>query len=647
MKKNRSNVTRINPFKLFYYRKTAGITIEALSKLTAISVRKLKRHETGTFGLRGRPQQLTSFNVIDEVSLRRIEAALNCKGRLRGGQDDDFGTLFIHYYEAHKHQSGPLDVAIEETIQEEIVAPKAIIFDFDGTLTKAGINRTNWERLWLQLGYTDNECGKLAQRFFRKEIDHDQWCRLTLEKFKAGGLRRDAVLALGRSIDLIEGFETTLEQIRQAGIPMYIVSGSIWDLVIAALGEFASYFNRIETNSFQYTPDGVIANIVGTKYDFEGKADFVKIVAGDLHIPTSEVLFIGNSINDEQVKRLTGARTLLVNPHFTAPSKEWDAFIPHMNNLEDILPYVGLGESISKQQTAITSKAGQIISLLKNEEILDLEKYTVVGGYRRFNPDVRADLINLCQQITTSLTSQPSGRQNYLISAAPGSGKTYFIQEIAASLSGKIRFIEIDLSKDNQENVQRRLEEVTGDCSCLCLVDEIDGRAGEQWPYDLIYKKLDINEGPTCRATTVFALIGSSGGNPNELREAIMSRYKAKDLIDRIPDNSKYYIKIPPLELGDGICVYVSKVLEASARKSVGITHVEKMAVFHAAMTALHSPRQIKMLADHAIDRLRGVGTVLRYDHHFDAGDGENKRFWGQYHNAVESLHQQTIRIGN
>jgi phosphoserine phosphatase len=642
---NRTRAITINPFKLFYYRKTAGITIEALSKLTAISVRRLKRYERGTLQPQGQQHQITGFTEIDEVSLRRIEAALNCKGRLRGGQNDDFGTQFLYYYEVNKHQGVPAEADSKGPAHEGSFAPRAIVFDFDGTLSRRDDNRTTWERLWTQLGYTDNECGKLVQRFFRKEIDHDQWCRLTLEKFKARGLRQEAVFALGKSIKLIDGFETTIKQIKQAGIPMYIVSGSIWDVVIAAIGEFAEYFNSIEANAFVYTPDGVIAKIVGTRFDFEGKADFIKKVADDLHIPTSQVLFIGNSINDEQVKKRSGAKTLLVNPHYTAPSEEWDAFIPHMNSLEEILPYLGLEASSLEQQTVTAaSKAEQIIALLKNEEIMDLDKYTVVGGYRRFNQNVRADLIKLCQQITTSLTSQSSGRQNYLICAAPGSGKTYFIEEIANSLGGKIKFIAIDLSKDNQEAVRRKLDDVTGETACLCMIDEIDGRAEEQWPYDIIYKKLDINE--TAQATTVFALIGSSGGDPNRLREAIRPRYKAKDLIDRIPDNSKYSIKIPPLELGDGVCVYVSKILEASARKGVHITHVEKMAIFHAAMTALHSPRQIKMLADHAIDRMRGTNAVLLYDHHFDPGDGENKRFWGQYKNAVDSLRQQTIRIG-
>ncbi|HEX8091175.1 MAG TPA: HAD family hydrolase [Blastocatellia bacterium] len=646
MKKKQSIAKKINPFKLFYYRKTVGLTLEELAEKTAISLDNLKRFEQGTSQSQGKPHCVADFAELDDASLRKIEAALNCKGKLRGGQDDDFATQILHYYEVHKPQDGSISVIPDGAARQEVFFPKAIVFDFDGTLTKPGVNRTTWERLWTKIGYTPNDCGMLAHRFFKKEIDHEQWCRITLEKFKEKGLRRDDVLAVGRSISLIDGFESTIQRINQSGIPMYIVSGSIWDVLISTIGKFATYFKRIEANVFSYTPDDVIANIVGTRYDFEGKAEFVKKVAKGLCISTSQILFVGNSSNDAMVKTLSGAKTMLVNPHFTGPSQEWDIYIPHMESLTEILPYIGITDSSPADQAEIVSKADQIIDLLMKEDALDLNRYTVVGGYRRFNSQIRSQLFELCQQITTSLSKKTQDRQNYLICAAPGSGKTYFIQEIANSVRDKTLFVEIDLSKDSEEVVRQKLNQIGGgESSCLCMIDEIDGRAGEQWPYDVIYKKLDVNEEPTCRATTVFTLIGSSGGDVNGLIKAINSRYKAKDLIDRIPENSKYYIQIPPLELGDGICVYVSKVLEASAKKDAGITHVEKMAIFHAAMTALKSPRQIKMLADHAVERVQRNGTVLRYDHHFEPGDTENKRFWGEHQKATESLHPGDIKI--
>jgi phosphoserine phosphatase len=529
---------------------------------------------------------------------------------------------------------------------EQSFLPKAIVFDFEGTLTTSDSDRTTWERLWSELDYPDSESARLEHRYARGEIDHAQWCLLTLQKFKAKGLTREQVRSVGKSIKLIDGFEIAIERIYEQGIPMYILSGSIWDVVNSVIGDFKKYFQGIWANNFAYTDDGIIENIFGTRYDFEGKAEFVKNRASELKIPTAQILFVGNSDNDEKVKELSGAKTLLVNPHRTRVSKAWDYYIPHMKSLTEILPYVGILDSTRNEQAETKRKVEQLIALLKQEEVFNLSTYTVIGGYRRFNRRTRTQLRSLAEKITTSLLNKPFGRQNYLISAAPGSGKTYFVQEIANSLKDKIRFVEIDLSKDSKEQMRQKLESVgTGETPCLCMIDEVDGAAGEEWPYELIYKQLDLNDDSKCPITIVFTLIGSSGGNINGLTEVIKARHKGRDLIDRISKSQEYYIEIPSLEIGDGICVYISKVLEAAARRGLRITHLEKMAAFYAGMTALHSPRQIKMLADHAVGRVNERSTVLRYDNHFEVGAAENKNFWNQYQIAVKALSGEELQI--
>lgn len=60
--------------------------------------------------------------------------------------------------------------------------------------------------------------------------------------------------------------------------------------------------------------DNRLAKIEGTKYDFEGKADFIRKIAKKEKLKSpSEILFIGNSDNDEYAYR-SGAQTLCFNP---------------------------------------------------------------------------------------------------------------------------------------------------------------------------------------------------------------------------------------------------------------------------------------------------------------------------------------------
>lgn len=85
----------------------------------------------------------------------------------------------------------------------------------------------------------------------------------------------------------------------------------------------------------------MLSEIVGTKYDFEGKAAFIKKVSDELHIPPCDMLFVGNSLNDRFAYQ-AGIQTLCINPKdvdFTNKNV-WTNYIQNCSSLEEILPYV-------------------------------------------------------------------------------------------------------------------------------------------------------------------------------------------------------------------------------------------------------------------------------------------------------------------
>lgn len=68
---------------------------------------------------------------------------------------------------------------------------KAVIFDFDGTLTEKKGNL--WKRIWQSLGYdigSDSYYVSLFKRFMSGNITHKQWCEFTLEAFKEKGFNK-------------------------------------------------------------------------------------------------------------------------------------------------------------------------------------------------------------------------------------------------------------------------------------------------------------------------------------------------------------------------------------------------------------------------------------------------------------------------
>ena len=87
--------------------------------------------------------------------------------------------------------------------------------------------------------------------------------------------------------------------------------------------------------------NGLLSNITGHAYDFEGKARFITMIAEGLGCHPIDILFIGNSLNDEKAAT-SGARTLCVNPkhtHFHVESM-WNNAIREMTDLRQILQYL-------------------------------------------------------------------------------------------------------------------------------------------------------------------------------------------------------------------------------------------------------------------------------------------------------------------
>jgi phosphoserine phosphatase len=161
-----------------------------------------------------------------------------------------------------KRETSP--VADARTIEKWVA--KAVVFDFDGTLTNPGSTRSTWEAIWEHLGYDANECGLLANQFYRGEITHPEWCRITLEKFKARQLTYDAVISIASGLALIQDFDECMEELQRFSVTTYLVSGSIWDVIAAVLGDRTRYFRRIEANTFRYIgPD----KRLGTVYRYE------------------------------------------------------------------------------------------------------------------------------------------------------------------------------------------------------------------------------------------------------------------------------------------------------------------------------------------------------------------------------------------
>jgi pimeloyl-ACP methyl ester carboxylesterase len=272
-----------------------------------------------------------------------------------------------------------------------------------------------------------------------------------------------------------------------------------------------------------------------------------------------------------------------------------------------------------------------------------LSRYRVVGDYTRYDETVRNILKDVWHKIAVGFDRPSRKRENHLVWAAPGSGKTYFAQQVAASLAQTIRYQECNLAKCSRQEFLSSLAQLDAESKpCLCLIDEVDAKPKEPWPYEVLLPYLDA--GVDRGARFVFVLAGSSGSSLVEMKKHIASRPKGVDLLTRIPAGNEY--EIPPMTLGDRVLVVLSQFRQAGQETGRQVQSVEKLGLYYVALNSrLWNARQLRELAVRAIERLPKNEDRVKYDHLFGAGDPENKAFWMQSLPAAADLANRFVTL--
>ena len=316
--------------------------------------------------------------------------------------------------------------------------------------------------------------------------------------------------------------------------------------------------------------------------------------------------------------------------------------------LGDPLP---VGQAVKSGQTAMPELAGAVDDPVAQEArsfigALDrvvLSRYRVIGDYTRYEETARNTLKDIRHKMAAGFDRPSRKRENYLVWAAPGSGKTYFVQQIAASMPQAIRYQECNLAKCSRQEFLSGLAQLDAENKpCLCLIDEVDAKLDEAWPYEVLLPCLDASADRS--AQFVFVLAGSSGFSLVEMKKQIVSRPKGADLLSRIPAGNEF--EIPPLNLGDRVLVVLSQFRQAGRELGREVKEVEKLSLYYVALNSrLANARQLHELAVRAIERLPTAEDRIKYDHLFGAGDPENKAFWMQSLPAAADLANRFVTL--
>ena len=289
----------------------------------------------------------------------------------------------------------------------------------------------------------------------------------------------------------------------------------------------------------------------------------------------------------------------------------------------------------------IEGSRDEVVALVGGLSSVRMDDYAVVGSYMRFGEAVREELKDARLRIAEACARPAKRRDNHLLWAAPGSGKTYFVEQVAASLPG-IDYVELNLAKLSEAGFREGLARAIAGGPTICLIDEVDAKPDEPWPYEALMPFLDVNL--ERGGGIVFVLAGSSGATIEAFKDRIRARPKGTDVLSRVPDANGW--EIAPMDAGDRILVALSQMLNAAADLDRSISEVEKLALHYlAAAPHLANARQLREFAVRAVERGAATSDRIRYDDLFDSGDPDNKTYWASVMPGADALVGSFVHI--
>lgn len=323
--------------------------------------------------------------------------------------------------------------------------------------------------------------------------------------------------------------------------------------------------------------------------------------------------------------RLALGRSLALAGKHDAATLEVQAAASEFDRLDAALDLKDARHFLADDEVPVVDPSAEALTVLTDLNVAQMSQYFVAGAYARFDEGMRNRLADSRQRIRAGLLQTTGNRENHLVWAAPGSGKTFFVQQIAKELEG-IRYVEINLAGLNEDEFRGLLSDANDtDGPCLILIDEVDAKPDASWPYEALLPFLDANVSRDGQLVVVMA--GSSGASIEDLKRAINGRPKGADLLSRTPSENE--LVVSSLDVGDQFLVALSQAQQAANRLGTSVHAAEKAALYYLAVTPyLKNARQLTEFMARAVGRMPAGEDRLKYDHLFSPGDPENKQFW-------------------
>ena len=129
--------------------------------------------------------------------------------------------------------------------------------------------------------------------------------------------------------------------------------------------------------------------------------------------------------------------------------------------------------------------------LVRSLDELRLERFVVAGDYVRFEETTRQPLKDFREKLLGGLALHGRHPTNFLLWGTPGSGKTFLVNQAAAG-GDSVTYRELNLAGLGEAEFLEGLRGLAEAKSpTVCLIDEVDSKPTESWPYQLLLPALE------------------------------------------------------------------------------------------------------------------------------------------------------------
>lgn len=219
---------------------------------------------------------------------------------------------------------------------------KAVIFDFDGTLTKSKKGSNCWRRIWEYIDDIEYD-DMLYNQFVENKIDEKQWFDLIIKRYAQKNVTNLTLSKISDSIEMLDDSFNVLKAIYEKDIKIFVLSGGVKQLIENVLKRenVLKYITSIEAYDFLFDDNGKLTNYKSPIHNLENKCEYIEIIKQTYNLTSEEdILFIGNGKNDETAYQ-SGVMTLCINPDDAdyENKEKWKHTIKNCSSLKEILSY--------------------------------------------------------------------------------------------------------------------------------------------------------------------------------------------------------------------------------------------------------------------------------------------------------------------